>query len=62
MQMYMRAYQLSAGLYLAVCKDDDRVYGEVIALDEATSNAFSDRARSIIFATEPPARIKDDPT
>lgn len=62
MQMYMRAYQLGAALYLAVCKDDDSVYGELIALDEVTSDAFSNRAREIIFAGEPPARIKNDPT
>jgi len=62
MQMYMRAYQLSTGLYLAVCKDDDSLYGELIGLDEAISDAFSNRAREIIFATEPPSRIKNDPS
>jgi hypothetical protein len=62
MQMYMRAYQLHWGLYLAVCKDNDSLYAEIIEQDEATSEAFSNRAREIIFASEPPARIKNDPS
>jgi len=62
MQMYMRAYRLDFGLYLAVCKDDDALYAELVGIDEAISDAFSNRAREIIFATEPPARIKNDPT
>jgi hypothetical protein len=62
MQMYMAAYQLQHGLYLAVCKDDDSLYGEVIVADAAISGAFANRAREIVFATEPPARIKNDPT
>jgi hypothetical protein len=62
MQMYVAAYQLQHGLYLAVNKDDDSLYGEVIAADPAISNAFANRAREIIFAQEPPARIKNDPT
>jgi hypothetical protein len=62
MQMYMRAYRLTTGLYLAVCKDDDSLYGELISLDESISDAFSNRARDIIFSTEPPSRIKNDPS
>jgi hypothetical protein len=62
MQMYMGAYQLEHGLYLAVRKDDDSLYGEIVAADPAISGAFANRAREIIFAQEPPARIKNDPT
>jgi hypothetical protein len=62
MQMYMAAYQLQHGLYIAVCKDDDALYGEIIPTDAAISGAFASRAREIIFAQEPPARIKNDPT
>jgi hypothetical protein len=62
MQMYSRAYRLENALYLAVCKDTDALYAELVGQDEAISDAFSNRAREIIFATEPPARIKNDPT
>jgi len=62
MQMYMAAYQLQHGLYLAVCKDDDSLYGEIVPADAAISGAFANRAREIIFAQEPPARIKNDPS
>jgi len=62
MQMYMAAWQLQHGLYLAVNKDDDSLYAEIVSADTAISNAFANRAREIIFATEPPARIKNDPT
>jgi hypothetical protein len=62
MQTYMLPYQLKHGLYLAVCKDDDSLYGEIIAADPAISGAFANRAREIIFAQEPPRRIKNDPS
>jgi hypothetical protein len=62
MQMYIAAYQLQHGLYLAVNKDDDSLYGEIIAADPAIGNAFANRAREIIFAQELPARIKNDPS
>jgi hypothetical protein len=62
MQMYMAAYQLQAALYLAVCKDNDSLYGEIIEADSAISGTFANRAREIIFAQEPPARIKNDPS
>ena len=62
MQMYMAAFQLQHGLYMAVCKDDDSLYAEVVPIDEAMGNAFAMRARDIVFAQEPPARIKNDPS
>jgi hypothetical protein len=62
MQMYMAAYQLQHALYLAVCKDDDSLYAEIVPTDAAISDAFANRAREIIFAQEPPARIKNDPS
>lgn len=62
MQLYMAAYQLQHALYLAVCKDDDSLYGEIVPADAAISGAFANRAREIIFAQEPPARIKNDPS
>lgn len=62
MQEYKAAYQLQHGLYLAACKDDDSLYAEIVPADAAVANAFANRAREIIFAQEPPARIKNDPT
>lgn len=62
MQMMEAGYQLDNGLYLAVCKDDDSLYAEIVPADSAISGAFANRAREIIFATEPPARIKNDPS
>lgn len=62
MQMYTAAYQLQNALYLAVNKDTDALYGEIVPADAAISGAFANRAREIIFATEPPARIKNDPS
>ena len=62
MQEYAAAYQLANSIYIAVCKDDDSRYAEIVPSDAAISGAFANRAREIIFANEPPARIKNDPT
>lgn len=54
---YCKYYKLSACLYMAVNKNDDELYCELIRFDEENAEQYLDRAEKIVFATEPPAKI-----
>lgn len=57
MQIYMRAYGLKFALYLAVCKDDDELYGEIVPYEQEIADQYWERAGFIVFSEQPPARI-----
>lgn len=61
MSTYMRKMGLPVALYGAVNKNDDDFYFEIVTLDIATADQFSDRARQIILMGEAPARISESP-
>lgn len=61
MQSYMDKMQLAYGFYLAVNKDNDQLYGEIILLDSPTAQTYADRADRIIWMRKPPARISNSP-
>jgi hypothetical protein len=58
---YMGGYQLTKGLYLAVNKDNDDLYGEIVGFDQEQYNRFNDRALRIITSEDPPAKINESP-
>lgn len=58
-QVYMRKYDLSWCLYLAVCKDDDRLYGEYIAQEAQAGDHYLARAHYVIGMNEAPPRISN---
>lgn len=60
MQVYMKAFNLSWGLFCAVNKNDDSLYFEVIHYREEIAEAYWDRAEKIVEAQSPPARISED--
>ncbi len=60
MQIYMGYYKLTHALYLAVNKNDDNLYGEIIEFDQAVCDMYMARADKIIFATTIPPRISDN--
>lgn len=60
MQVYMCWTGLDRALYLAVNKDNDEIHGERIKYDEAFASELFAKAKSIIEAQTPPARISDD--
>lgn len=62
MQVYMFLMGLPYGLYVAMNKNDDHMYTEIVKLDEDLARMYLSRADRIIFETEAPPRIKDDPT
>jgi hypothetical protein len=62
MQLYMGGMGLKYGLYLAVNKNTDELYGEVVEYNALVDNRFIDRAESIIFAAKPPNKINENPS
>lgn len=60
MQCYMRGIGLDRALYIAVCKDDDRIYAERVHHDKEISAQLLDRAEKIIFGELPPASECED--
>lgn len=61
MNLYADAYQLRHSFYLAVNKNNDQLYGEIIPLDAAVVERYKQRAQSIIDSPEPPMRINPSP-
>lgn len=62
MQAYMLGTQIDRALYVAVCKDDDRLYTERVKLDADAAKRLVDRARRIATADRMPEPISADPT
>lgn len=62
MQMYMAWTGMERALYMAVCKDDDRLHLERIDADKDAALKYMERAQRIITAQTPPDGISTDPT
>ena len=62
MQIYMRKGQLNHALYIAVNKNTDALYMELITLDENYADTFLARANRIILSTQAPPRLNNNPT
>ena len=61
MQVYMRKYDLEWGLYMAVNKNDDDVYCEIIHFEAIVADRYIERAGKILNSDEAPPRINDSP-
>jgi hypothetical protein len=61
MQWYMGKSGMDRALYLAVNKDNDELYSERIEFDKTYFEQIQSKAERIIFATEPPPKLSDDP-
>ncbi len=62
MQIYMAKMGLKQALYMAVNKNDDDLYLEVVQADTLEAKRSIERARQIIFNDEPPPRISEAPS
>jgi len=56
MQVYCKAFGAPGALYVAVCKDDDRIYAEQVEADSSEGERLFDLARKIIDFDEPPTK------
>lgn len=61
MQIYMGKMGLRFALYLAVNKNDDDLYGEIILFDENVFNFYIQRANNIIFSDVALEKISNTP-
>ncbi len=60
-QIYMRKMALAVCLYLAVNKNTDELYGELLSLDSAIADQFLERGRKLVDMEEPPFKISKSP-
>ena len=58
-QITMKLQNINQCLYLAVCKDDERMYCEIIEADQAEQDKLFKRIKSLTEATMRPAGISD---
>lgn len=62
MQVYMHGTGIHRALYVAVCKDDDRIYTERIHYDNEAAEKLVNRGRRITQADRMPEPLSADPT
>lgn len=62
MQLYMAKFGYAWGLYVAICKNTDDIYVEVVRAKPEMAAAYDDRAKAIITAQVAPPRITNDPS
>ena len=59
-QCYMRGAKIDRCLYVAVCKDDDRLYIERIKLDESVADKHIEKGKRIAMTERLPAPISNN--
>lgn len=62
MQVYMQGMSIDRALYVAVCKDDDRIYTERVRYDQATADKAISRGQRIAMSEAIPAPISENPS
>jgi hypothetical protein len=62
MQLYMHGTKIDRSLYVAVCKDDDRLYTERVKYDVAVAEKFIARGHRLALEDRIPPPISTDPS
>jgi hypothetical protein len=62
MQLYMFGSRIREALYVAVCKNDDRIYSECVKFEENVAKIAVSRAHSITLSDELPDGEWNNPT
>lgn len=62
MQVYMGLLSLERAMYFAVNKDNDEIYTEWVHFDQEAFVELLARARRVLDAKEPPAKLSETPT
>ncbi len=62
MMIYLAKQQLPAAVYLAVNKDNERLYAELLPADSAVATQLETRAEIVVYADKPPKRISERAT
>lgn len=61
MQVYMHKMGIPAALYMAVNKNDDDIYLEIIHLDTTVAEAYVNRGVTLVFMDTPPKKLNESP-
>lgn len=61
MQSYMRKMGIATAVYVAVNKNDDHIYAEIVSLDPGSADEFIGRAGKIIMMQAAPPMINKSP-
>lgn len=61
MTIYMGYYRLRWALYLAVNKNDDELYAEIVEFDQGIYNAYTQRGEYIVLSPTPPEKLNNSP-
>jgi hypothetical protein len=61
MQVYMHLAGITRAMYVAVCKDTDEIHIERLRGDPAAGQRLLAKAKRVIDAARPPAKISEDP-
>ena len=61
MQTYMGKLKLPAALYMAVNKNDDDLYAEIVSFDEAVYKRYQERSVIVIETVTAPVRVNQSP-
>lgn len=62
MQVYMGLFDIHQALYLAVNKNNDELYSEIVEFNREKFNLFMEKAKRIIVTSEPPAKLNNSPS
>jgi hypothetical protein len=62
MQAYMHGTKIDRALYVAICKDDDRIYTERVKYDKEAAEKLIQRGHSITLSDRLPPPISTDPS
>jgi hypothetical protein len=62
MQLYMLGTKIDRAAYIAVCKDDDRLYVERVRYEQKAAQALLERGKRITLADRMPEPISADPS
>ena len=62
MQIYMHYFKVQNAYYMAVCKDSDDLYGEIVPYNEQYAEVMIKKAKRIIDAAQPPEKISQNPS
>ena len=61
MQLYMHKMGIAAALYVAVNKNTDDLYAEIVTLDTAMAEQFIQRGEKLVWMVLPPDKINKSP-
>ena len=62
MQVYMKGTKTTRALYVAICKDDDRIYTERVKYDAPAAKKLVERGHRISLAETIPDPVRADPS